>query len=99
MLPGSGAQPGVEAADIDAVDPEIRELLHLVAQRREAGRCVGGGKEFAGMGLEGHHAGGQLARSRSRFEPCHHGLVAEVHAVEIADCEAISPSACGGNVR
>jgi hypothetical protein len=48
------------------------------------------------MRFEGQHGGRRAHRGGARREPGQHGLVAQVHAVEIADGDGIG---AGGLIR
>ena len=69
-----------------------RQFGQLVAEGDDArGRQLGlvqhGGKVVARVRLEAHHAAGHAALRRLGTQQRQHGLVAAVHAVEIADGE------------
>ncbi|MCY1375176.1 hypothetical protein D9M69_625700 [compost metagenome] len=48
---------------------------------------VQGGKVVARVGFEGHHTAGHPAVPGFVVQQCQHGLVASVHAIEVADGE------------
>jgi len=85
-----GRQALVEGQHHALVNAAARQLFELVAQGgdaggREVGLVVHGGEVVARVRLEGHHAGGHTAVLGFVLEQGQHGLVAAVHAIEIAD--------------
>mmetsp|Transcript_70428 Transcript_70428/g.165811 ORF Transcript_70428/g.165811 Transcript_70428/m.165811 type:complete len:423 (-) Transcript_70428:2047-3315(-) len=90
VLRGQGGERLVEGQDDHLVHAAAFELDQLVAQRGDAGRrqlgLAGlGGEEVARMRLEGQHAARQATVAGLGLQQRQHGLVAAVHAVEIAD--------------
>ena len=80
----------VEAQHDHLVDAATLQFGQLVAQGGDArGRVVRaagtGREEVARMGLEGQHAGRRAAMPSLVDQQRQHGLVAAVHAVEVAD--------------
>ena len=85
-----GRQRGVEVRDAHAVDAAGGQRAELVAPgedtcRGGAGARTAGGEVFAGMGLEGEHAGRQSALAGRAHQTLQHRLVAAVDAIEVAD--------------
>ncbi len=79
----------VEAQHDGLLDAAAFEFGQLVAQVGDARRRVGctpgpGGEEVTRVRLEGHHAGRHAAVPRLADQQGQHGLVATVHAVEVA---------------
>ena len=74
-----------EALDVHVVDAVRREQLELLAQRGQPRRRRGGREELPRVRLEGEHARREAPVARDRDQAREHGLVAEVHAVEVAD--------------
>jgi hypothetical protein len=85
-----GREVLVEAQQDHVVDAATLQLEHLVAQRGDARRGEFGlagaaREEVARVRLEGEHAGRHAAMARLVAQQRQHGLVAAVHAVEVAD--------------
>ena len=89
----------IEAHHVRGVDAVRRQELELLAQRREACRRLIGCEEFPRVRLERHRAREQSARARGILQPGEHHLVAEVHAVEIADRQREGARAATGTLR
>ena len=101
-------QPGVEAEDVEDLDPEIAEELDLAPQRGQAGGGTVRMQHLARVWLEGDDAEGcsQLAGECARR--VEHGPVPAVNPVEIADrhrrtepsprCAGASPDNAHGRV-
>ncbi|MCY1532634.1 hypothetical protein D9M68_679170 [compost metagenome] len=79
------AQAAVERQAEHLVHALARQQLELVAQARQAHRRCIRAEVLARLRLENHHATGQTQLSRTLAQPLENGLVAAVHAVEIAD--------------
>ena len=80
----------VEAQQDHVVDAAALELDDLVAQRgdarrRQLGLAGAAREEVARVRLEREHAGGHAAMARLVAQQRQHGLVAAMHAVEVAD--------------
>ncbi len=85
-------KPFVKRQDHAFVDTAVGEFRELVAQRGDARRRDLGAAErlremVARMRLEGHRAARQPAVLRLIAQQRDHGLMAAVHAVEVADGE------------
>ena len=83
-------EAGVELEDHALVDAALAQLGELVAQGGDAGGgelrlAVQGGEVVPGVRLEGEHAAGHPPVARLVVQQRQHGLVAAVHAVEVAD--------------
>ena len=95
----AGGQRRAEVRDIDPLDAVLSQRLELVAQGRDARRCLAFAaccKEFPGVGFESQHA-------RRQAEPCglaaqarKNGLMAAMDAVEIADRQRTRAALAGG---
>ncbi|MNN58230.1 hypothetical protein D3C81_1732690 [compost metagenome] len=79
------AQAAIEGQAEHPVHALAGQQLELVAQARQAHRCRIRAEVLARLRLENHHAAGQTQLSRTLAQPLENGLVAAVHAVEIAD--------------
>ena len=104
-LRGERAKPVIEGHDDGLIDAASSQLAELVAQRRDARRSTvvstaAAGEVIAWMRLEGEHATRQTTVSGLVAQQGQHGLVAAVHAVEIAyrqragggDARVVEPS-------
>ncbi len=85
-----GRQPCIEGQDRALVDAAARQLGEFVAQRgntrrREFGFARNRGEIVARMRLKAHHAARHPAVLRLVFQQRQHGLVAAVHAIEVAN--------------
>ncbi|MCY1206807.1 hypothetical protein D9M72_183870 [compost metagenome] len=78
-------QAAVERQAKHPVHTLTSQQLELVAQTGQTYRCGIRAEELARLRLEYHHAGGQTKLSRTLAQPLENGLMAAVHAVEIAD--------------
>jgi hypothetical protein len=65
--------------------PRLRHQLELVPQPGDARRRGVGGKELAGMRLEGENTGCELRFTRLGGDPVDERAMAAVHAVEVSD--------------
>ena len=74
----------IEPADVHAVDAGRSQQLELFTQRRKPCRRLIRREKFARMRFERHRARRHAQRARRRREACKHGLMTEVHAIEIA---------------
>ena len=98
-----GGQRLVEAQHDGLLDAAALELGELVTQRRDAcrrlERAAGAaglrGEEVARMRLESQGAGRHAAVPRFADQQRQHGLVAPVHAVEVADRDGAGRSDAG----
>jgi hypothetical protein len=89
-LGNQARQARIELEDDALVDAAPGEFGELVAQgghpgRRQFGLALHGGEVVARVRLEGQHAAGHAAVPRLVVQQRQHGLVAAVHAVEVAD--------------
>jgi hypothetical protein len=83
-------QTRIEREHHALVDAALGQLAELVAQggdarRRQFGLAGQGGEVVARVRLEGQHAAGHAPVPRLAVQQRQHGLVAAVHAVEVAD--------------
>ncbi len=86
VLGAERREAGVEAAHHHAVDrAEPAQRQRLGGRRRDAEDRGRAREIVARMRLEGQHRRGPAELGRQRLRPADHGLVAAVHAVEIAD--------------
>ncbi len=85
----------IEVLDNHPVDALAAQALQLVAQQRDAGGRAVRHEEFARMRLEGHDRQRQSARVGRRARAGQQGLVAAVHAVEVADGQRAGRAALG----
>ena len=82
----------VETGDVHVLDAGGGDQLELLAQPAQArGRGLGR-EELARVRLERQDAGAQAARARLGHDALEHRLVAEVHAVEVADGQRVRAS-------
>ena len=93
-------QTGIKGQHHDLFDAAVFEFGQLVAQGGDPGWGQFGlvqdlGEVVAGVGLEGHHATGHAAMRRFTAQQGQHGLVAPVHAIEIANGQGAGRSQAG----
>ena len=85
LLGGLGREGEVEMKDEESIDADRLDGTGLGPQGREAKRGIAGLEHFARMGLEGEDRRRPALCRRLVAGGADHRLMAEMHAVEIAD--------------
>ncbi len=97
VLGGEAREVAVKAADVNSIHAGGLQQQELFPQGGQAGRRLGGGEELPRVGLEGQDHCWQTQASCLLPQEGEQGLMAQVHAIEIADGEHRRLLGAGGN--
>src|SRR5690606_31404339 len=99
LLGIEGGERAVEREHERGIQPEFAQQLDLALGRHDVLGADLGAQDLQRVAVEGHRDGSGVRRARVLLHPLEHGLVPDVHAVELPDRDHARSEAGGHLVR